>query len=77
MSPNFNLLWAFPLNLFFAVLWSFWKSRKYTVYYFYLVGTLLLLSLVMGQQFNPAVYFIELTLLVRVGVNLIPEKKFK
>ncbi len=77
MSPNFNLLWAFPLNLFFAVLWSFRKSRKYTVYYFYLVGALLLLSLVMGQQFNPAVYFIELTLLVRVGVNLIPEKKFK
>ncbi len=75
MSPNFNLLWAFPLNLIFAVLWSFRKWRKYTFYYFYLVGALLLLSLVMGQQFNPAVYFIELTLLVRVGVNLIPEKK--
>jgi hypothetical protein len=75
MSPNFNLLWAFPLNLIFAVLWSFRKWRKFTFYYFYLVGALLLLSLVMGQHFNPAVYFIELTLLVRVGVNLIPEKK--
>ncbi len=75
MSPNFNLLWAFPLNLIFAVIWSFRKWRKYTFYYFYLVGALLILSLVMGQQFNPVVYFIELTLLVRVGVNLIQEKK--
>ncbi len=77
MSPNFNLLWAFPLNLFFAVLWSFRKWRKYTFYYFYLVGALLLLSLVMGQHFNPAVYFIELIMVVRVGVNLIPGNQFK
>ena len=75
MSPNFNLLWAFPLNLIFAVVWKVDKWRKYTRNYFYLTGVLLLLSLVMGQQFNPAVYFIELILLVRIVVNLIPEKR--
>jgi len=75
MSPNYNLLWAFPLNLFFAFVWRFKKWRTKTRYYFWLVGALLLLSFVMGQQFNPAVYFIILTLLVRVAANLIPEKK--
>ena len=75
MSPNFNLLWAFPLNRIFAVVWKVDKWRKYTRNYFYLTGVLLLLSLVMGQQFNPAVYFIELILLVRIVVNLIPEKR--
>lgn len=75
MSPNFNLLWAFPLNLFFARLWAAKKWRFQTRYYFWLSGALLLLSFVAGQQFNPAVYFIILILLVRVVVNLIPEKK--
>lgn len=75
MSPNYNLLWAFPLNLLFAFIWKFKKWRIKTRIYFWLVGALLLLSFVIGQQFNPAVYFIILTLLVRVVVNLIPEKK--
>jgi hypothetical protein len=75
MSPNYNLLWAFPLNPFFAGLWAVKKWRPQTRYYFWLSGVLLLLSFVAGQQFNPAVYFIILILLVRVVVNLIPEKK--
>ena len=75
MSPNYNLLWAFPLNLLFAIIWATNKWRNYTRVYFYLVAALLLLSLVIGQQFNPTVYLIELSLLVRCGVNLIPEKK--
>ena len=75
MSPNFNLLWAFPANLFFAFVWKFKKWRPKTWYYFWLVGVFLLLSLVMGQQFNFAVYFIILTLLVRVAVNLMSERK--
>jgi hypothetical protein len=75
MSPNYNLLWAFPLNLFFAFVWKFKKWRTKTRFYFWLAGGILLLSLVIGQQFNPAVYFIILTLLVRVVVNLMPEKK--
>lgn len=75
MSPNYNLLWAFPLNLFFAGLWAVKKWRPQTRYYFWLSGALLILSFLMGQQFNPAVYFIILILLVRVVANLIPEKK--
>lgn len=75
MSPNYNLLWAFPANLFFAFVWRFKKWRHKTCYYFWLVGVLLLLSLVMGQQFNFAVYVIILTLLVRVGVNLMQWEK--
>lgn len=75
MSPNYNLLWAFPLNLFFAGVWAVKKWRPQTRYYFWLSGALLILSFVAGQQFNPAVYFIILILLVRVAVNLIPEKK--
>ncbi len=75
MSPNYNLLWAFPLNLFFAGLWAVKKWRPQARYYFWLSGALLILSFVAGQQFNPAVYFIILILLVRVVVNLIPEKK--
>ncbi len=75
MSPNFNLLWAFPANLFFAFMWKFKKLRSKTRFYFWFAGALLLLSFVVGQQFNPAVYFIILTLLVRVAVNLMPERK--
>ena len=75
MSPNYNLLWALPLNLFFAGLWAVKKWRPQTRYYFWLSGALLILSFVIGQQFNPAVYFMILILLVRVVVNLIPEKK--
>lgn len=74
MSPNYNLLWAFPLNLIFAVIWTIKKWRKYSRYYFYPALALLLLSFFAGQQFNPAVYLIILTLMVRAGVNLIPEK---
>lgn len=75
MSPNFNLLWAFPANLFFAFVWRFKKWRHRTKLYFWPAGALLILSFIAGQQFNPAVYFIILTLLVRVAVNLMPERK--
>jgi len=75
MSPNFNLFWALPINLFFAIIWSVKKWRKQTRYYFWLAGAFLLLSFLTGQQFNPAVYLIILTLLVRVAVNLIPDKR--
>ena len=75
MSPNYNLLWAFPLNIFFAFAWRVKSWRTKTRLYFWLIGSLLLLSFVIGQQFNPAVYFIILILLARVAVNLLPEKK--
>jgi hypothetical protein len=75
MSPNYNLLWAFPINLIFAGLWAVKKWRPILRYYFWMVGAILLLSMVTGQPFNPAVYFLILALFVRVGVNLIPERK--
>lgn len=75
MSPNYNLLWAFPLNLVFAGIWKIKKWRKYSRFYFYVAGFFLLLSLFVGQQFNPAVYFIMLALLTRIAVNLLPERK--
>ena len=74
MSPNYNLLWAFPLNLAFAIVWKRKGWRKYSRYYFYLAGALILLSFFIGQRFNPAVYLIILTLLVRMIINLLPEK---
>jgi len=74
ISPNYNILWAFPPNLVFAMLWALKKWRPQLRYYFWLMGALLLLSVVMGQVFNPAVYFIIATLMVRVIVNLLPRK---
>ncbi len=74
MSPNYNLLWAFPLNLPFALAWAVQKWRKYLRYYLVVAAVLLVLSFFAGQQFNPAVYFIILILMVRIVVNLIPEK---
>jgi len=75
MSPNYNLLWAFPADLFFAFVWKNKKWRSKTRYYFWLSGALLLLSFVIGQRYNPAVFFIILALLVRVAANLMPERK--
>jgi len=71
MSPNYNLLWAFPPNLIFAGIWTIKKWRAITRNYLWLAGGVLIFSLAIGQTFNPAVYFLMLTLLVRVGVNLI------
>lgn len=71
VSPNYNLLWAFPLNLFFAGLWSVKRWRIKTRYYFWISGGALLLSFVMGQHLNLAVYFIILTLLTRVVFHLL------
>jgi hypothetical protein len=70
MSPNYNLLWAFPLNIFFAGIWAKKEWRPKSKNYFWVMGALLMLSLVFGQVFNPAVYFIILILLTRVAVNL-------
>lgn len=70
MSPNYNLLWAFPLNAVFAFVWRVKKWRTISRYYFWLTGAILLLSFLCGQQFNPAVYFIILALLTRIAVNI-------
>lgn len=72
MSPNYNLLWANPLNLFFVLILANKKRIKLVRYYLALYAVLLLVAFFIGQQFNPAVYFIVLLMLVRVLVNLIP-----
>jgi hypothetical protein len=74
VSPNFNLLWASPLNLVFAFIWKKRDWRKYSRNYFYFAGSLMLISFFTGQQFNPATYFIILMLFSRIIVNLIPAK---
>ncbi|MBL7967730.1 MAG: DUF4105 domain-containing protein [Prolixibacteraceae bacterium] len=71
VSPNYNLLWAFPLNLIFAVVWKAKKWRDKTCYYFWFLGLVLIAAFISGQEFNPAVYFIILTLLTRVAVHLL------
>lgn len=76
MSPNFNLLWAFPLNFLFAIIWKVKNLRLKTRYYYWLSGVLLVLSPFTGQHFNPAVYCIILILLVRIVANLLPEKVY-
>jgi hypothetical protein len=71
VSPNYNLLWAFPLNLPFALVWKIKKWRDKTRYYFWFLGLVLIASFISGQEFNPVVYFIILTLLARVAVHLL------
>jgi uncharacterized membrane protein YfcA len=71
VSPNYNLLWAFPLNLIFAVVWKVKKWRDKTRYYFWFLGVILIFAFFSGQVFNPAAYFIILTLLTRVVVQLL------
>lgn len=70
VSPNYNLLWAFPFNLAFALVWRVKKWRPRTRNYFGVMGILLFAAVISAQQFNPAVYFIILTLLTRIVVNL-------
>ncbi len=70
MSPNYNLLWAFPLNIFFAIIWTKKEWRPKSRIYFWITGILLLLGFICGQVFNPAVYMIIFILLVRVVANL-------
>ncbi len=64
MSPNYNLLWAFPANLLFVFIWNVKKWRTKTHWYFFLPSVVLMLSFFSGQQFNPSVYFLMASLLI-------------
>jgi len=75
MSPNYNLLWAFPANLVFAWIWRIRKFRSISRYYFWLIAGLIIVSLLYGQVFNPAVYVIIACLLVWVAAHVFPTKK--
>jgi len=75
MSPNYNLLWAFPLNLVFAWIWRINKYRPFIRHYFWLIALLLIVSPFCGQVFNPAVYLLIAGLLVWALAHLIPAKQ--
>ena len=74
MSFNLNVLWAFPLNIFFVGVWTIKKRRAQSNFYFIFSGSFLSLSVMIGQIFNPAVYFFILILLVRIVANLVPAR---
>lgn len=69
MSPNYNLMWAIPLNLFFSVIWSIKKWRTITKYYHVLISVWLILFVVFGtlvpQDFHIAFYFFVLMIFSR------------
>lgn len=69
MSPNYNLFWAIPLNLVFAVVWSLKKWRSFTKYYHVLVSCWLILFVVFGsflpQKFHIVFYVFVLMVFSR------------
>lgn len=73
MSPNYNLLWAIPLNLFFAIIYKVKKWRSVTRYYFIIVtawmSIFLLISAFLPQKFHAGFYLLSLMILVRSVYN--------
>jgi hypothetical protein len=69
MNPNYNLLWAVPLSLVFAILWKVKKWRLVTRFYFVGISVWMFFFLVLGiflpQQFHPVIYFFVLIVLSR------------
>lgn len=69
MRPNYNLLWAIPLNLFFIIIWKVKRWRKFTRYYHFILAVWLLLFILLGfllpQKFHVAIYLLVLILLSR------------
>ena len=69
MRPNYNLLWAIPLNLVFAVVWMVKKWRDKIKYYHLIISCWLVLvvfvEFFLPQVFNPIHYFFILMVLSR------------
>ncbi len=69
IRPNYNLLWAVPLNLVFAVAWKVKKWRSKIKYYHVIISCWLVLVVFaeafLPQKFNPVHYFFILMLLCR------------
>lgn len=69
MSPNYNLIWAMPLNLIFAIVWLVKKWRPLTRRYYVFMSGWLLLFLAFGfllpQTFHPVFYLFVLMVLSR------------
>ena len=75
MSPNYNLMWAIPLNLVFAIVWKIKRWRPVTRYYFLLVSGWLLIFIFLGiflpQKFHVAFYLMSLMVLCRAVLNVV------
>ncbi len=73
MRPNYNLLWAVPINLVFAIAWAVKKWRPKIKYYHVIIsGWLILVVLTesfLPQKFHPAHYLLILIVLSRSVLN--------
>ena len=69
MSPNYNLLWALPINLLFALVLRVKKWRSLLKYYHVFISVWLILficySTFIPQQFHPAFYLLIVMILSR------------
>ena len=76
LRPNYNLLWAFPPNLVFILLWVIKKWRPYLKWYWPLLSVGLILFFIyrskIPQSFCLSFYFIAGMLLVRSVLHSIP-----
>ncbi|MDX9880946.1 MAG: DUF4105 domain-containing protein [Prolixibacteraceae bacterium] len=75
MSPNYNLVWAMPLNLLFAVVWAVKKWRPVTRWYHVFMLVWMLLFVIFGsllpQSFHPVFYLFVLMVLSRAALHSI------
>ena len=69
MKPNYNLIWAMPLNMLFALVWTIKSWRPKTRYYHVFISTWLLVFLIAGsflpQEFNLVSYVFVLIVFCR------------
>jgi len=69
MRPNYNLLWAIPVNFIFLVAWMYKKWRPVIRWYWVLLAGWLILFLLfhflVPQSFHPGSYLIVLMMLCR------------
>jgi hypothetical protein len=69
MSPNYNMLWAVPANIIFAVLWKIRKWRPKLQYYHVIISCWLILLMLtesfLPQKFHPAHILLVLMVLSR------------
>lgn len=75
MSPNFNLLWALPSNLVFAIVWKFKKYRNISKFYLYVVLISLFGLLLVTQDINIACILFLLSIIVRASYILATKSK--
>ncbi len=81
MSPNYNLLWLFPLNAVFAFLWLKKKWRPALKYYHLVISVWWILFIVAGsflpQKFHPVFFLMTGMFLIRPvlhSINILKNK---